>query len=178
MTESNVSPNRAGWSWLRSRMLKRADQPGLRSRRLSGSRSFRARRMSVSGRRGNAPGILSGNGFLGRSPVAAYAVRWPIRVARPGWARDRRSVGFRAPGRLRLTAGTSRSVIWWMKRLTKTGRLRQGLFTAATGRRAVEHLPQPGFHWRRGFALSVLTVTGHLPTPRRWGTGCQGEACP
>ena len=36
---------------------------------------------------------------------------------------------------------------------------------------------QPGFHWRRGFALSVVNVTGHLPAPRRWGRGCQGEAC-
>src|SRR3984957_8633664 len=59
--------------------------------------------------------------------------------------------------------GTSRSVIAWVKRLTTTGRLRESLFTAATGRRAVEHPPQPGFHWRRGFALSVVNVTGHLP---------------
>src|SRR3984957_16703477 len=66
--------------------------------------------------------------------------------------------------------GTSRSVIAWVKRLTTTGRLRESLFTAATGLRAVEHPPQPGFHWRRGFALSVVHVTGHLPTPRRWGT--------
>src|SRR6202012_6070527 len=49
-------------------------------------------------------------------------------------------------------------------------RLRKSYFTAATGRRAVEHPPQPGFHWRRGFALSVVNVTGHLPAPRRWGT--------
>jgi len=33
----------------------------------------------------------------------------------------------------------------------------------------VGHPPQPGFHWRRGFALSVVNVTGHLLTPRRWG---------
>src|ERR1700693_561053 len=44
------------------------------------------------------------------------------------------------------------------------------MFTAATGRRTVEHPPQSGFHWQRGFALSVVNVTGHLPTPRRWGT--------
>ena len=44
------------------------------------------------------------------------------------------------------------------------------LSVAATGRRAVEHPPQPGFHRRRGSALSVVTVTGHLPAPRRWGT--------
>src|SRR6202050_414513 len=44
------------------------------------------------------------------------------------------------------------------------------MFTAATGRRAVEHPPQSGFLRRRGFALSVVTVTGHLPAPRRWGT--------
>ena len=56
------------------------------------------------------------------------------------------------------------------QRLTKTERLRKSLFTAAAGRRAVEHPPQPGFHWRRGFALSAVIVTGHLPTPRRWGT--------
>jgi hypothetical protein len=66
--------------------------------------------------------------------------------------------------------GTSCSVISWVKRLTKTGGLRKSLFTAATGRRAVGHPPQSGFHWRRGFALSVVNVTGHLPTPRRWGT--------
>src|SRR6516165_12525871 len=41
---------------------------------------------------------------------------------------------------------------------------------AATGRRAMEHPPQSGFHWRRGFALPVVDVTGHLPTPRRSGT--------
>src|SRR5580700_1157433 len=40
--------------------------------------------------------------------------------------------------------GTSRSVTSWVQRLTKTERLRQSLFTAATGRRAVEHPPQPG----------------------------------
>src|ERR1700677_4976776 len=40
---------------------------------------------------------------------------------------------------------------------------------AATGRGAVEHPPRPGFRWRRGFALSVVNVTGHLLTPRRWG---------
>jgi Ser/Thr protein kinase RdoA (MazF antagonist) len=57
-----------------------------------------------------------------------------------------------------------------MKRLTTTEHLRKNFFTAATGRRAVEHPPQPGFHWRRGFALSVVKVTGHLPTPRSWGT--------
>src|ERR1700728_385358 len=44
------------------------------------------------------------------------------------------------------------------------------MFTAATGRRAVEHPPQSGFLRRRGFALSVINATGHLPTPRRWGT--------
>ena len=66
--------------------------------------------------------------------------------------------------------GTSRGVISRVKRLTKTERLRKSLFTAATGRRAVEHPPQSGFHWRRGFALSVVNVTGHLLTPRRWGT--------
>src|SRR5580698_10986917 len=48
--------------------------------------------------------------------------------------------------------------------------LGKNILTAATGRRAVGHPPQPGFHWRRGFALSVVNVTGHLPTPRRWGT--------
>jgi len=33
-----------------------------------------------------------------------------------------------------------------------------------------------GFHWRRGFALSVINVTGHLPTPRRRGTrGVKGR---
>src|SRR5579863_2791365 len=41
---------------------------------------------------------------------------------------------------------------------------------AATGRRAVEHPPRPGLQRRRGLALSVVNVTGHLPTPRRWGT--------
>src|SRR6202021_1252478 len=51
-----------------------------------------------------------------------------------------------------------------------TGRLRKSLLTAATGRRAVERPPQSGFRRRRGFALSVVHVTGHLPTPRRWGT--------
>ncbi|MGA3217214.1 MAG: hypothetical protein ABSD97_16170, partial [Acidimicrobiales bacterium] len=54
--------------------------------------------------------------------------------------------------------------------MTTTKRLGESLFTAATGRRAVEHPPQSEFHWRRGFALSVVNVTGHLPTPRRWGT--------
>src|SRR5580704_2214455 len=44
------------------------------------------------------------------------------------------------------------------------------MLTAPTGRRAVEHPPQPGFQRRRGFALPVESVTGHLPTPRRWGT--------
>jgi hypothetical protein len=63
----------------------------------------------------------------------------------------------------------ARSLISRVKRLTRTERLSKSLFTAATGRRAVEHPPQPGFYWRRGFALSVLNLTGHLPTPRRWG---------
>jgi hypothetical protein len=72
----------------------------------------------------------------------------------------------------------SRNVISWVERLTKTERLRESLFTAATGRRAVEHPPQSGFHRRRGSALSVVNVTGHLPTPRRWGTKVSEEACP
>src|SRR5580693_8224697 len=53
--------------------------------------------------------------------------------------------------------------------------LQEELFTAAAGRRAVEHPPQPGFRWRRGFALSVVNVTGHLLTPRRWGTRVSWE---
>ena len=52
----------------------------------------------------------------------------PVRVTRPGWARDRGSVGCSAPGRSRLTAGTSRSVISWVKRLTNPERLRKSLF--------------------------------------------------
>jgi hypothetical protein len=107
---------------------------------------------------------------LGQSPVAAYAVSSRIRVAHPGglvievrWAAALLVVRASLPG-------TSRSVILRVKRLTKTERLRKSLFTAATGRRAVEHPPQSGFRWRRGFALSVVHVTGHLLTPRRWGT--------
>src|ERR1035438_1362132 len=119
---------------------------------------------------GGAPEDLEWERVLGRSPVAAYAVRRPIRVAHPGWARDRSSVGCITPGCPRLAAGISRSVISWVKRLTKTERLRKSMFAAATGRRAVEHPPRSGFYWRRGFALSVVIVTGHLPTPRRWGT--------
>jgi hypothetical protein len=29
----------------------------------------------------------------------------------------------------------------------------------------------------KGIRLSVVTVTGHLPPPRRWGRGCHWEAC-
>src|ERR1022692_1565673 len=125
--------------------------------------------MCAACRRLGAPEDLESERVLGRSPVAAYAVSSRIRVAHPGWARDRSSAGCIAPGCLRLAAGTSRSVISWLSRLTKTERLRKSTFTAATGRRAVEHPPQSGFRWRRGFALSVVIVTGHLPAPRRWG---------
>ncbi len=55
-------------------------------------------------------------------------------------------------------------------RLTNSERFGDSVLTAATGRRAVEHPPQSGFRWRRGFALSVVDYTGHLPTPRHWGT--------
>jgi hypothetical protein len=47
--------------------------------------------------------------------------------------------------------------------LTKTKRLRKNTVTAMIGRRAVEQPPQSGFHRRRGFALSVVYVAGHLP---------------
>src|SRR5580704_8254606 len=56
------------------------------------------------------------------------------------------------------------------ERLTKAGRLRKSWFTAATGRRAVEHPPRPGFHSAKGIRPLGHDVTGHLPTPRRWGT--------
>src|ERR1700742_2483886 len=66
-------------------------------------------------------------------------------------------------------------IISWVRRLTRTGSLGKSLFPAATGRRAVERPPQPGFHERRGVALSVVSVTSHLPTPRRWGTRVSRE---
>jgi hypothetical protein len=55
--------------------------------------------------------------------------------------------------------------------LTESECLGNSVRTATTGRRAVGRPPQSGFRWRRGFALSVFNVTGHLPTPRHWGTG-------
>ena len=64
-----------------------------------------------------------------------------------------------------------------VKTLTKTARLGKTTFTAATGRRAVEHPPRPEFHWRRGFALSVVSVTGYLQHRVAGGRGCHGEAC-
>jgi len=51
--------------------------------------------------------------------------------------------------------------------------------TAATGRRAMQHPPQPAFHWRRGFALSVVSVTGQLLHTASLGDeGATKEACP
>jgi hypothetical protein len=55
--------------------------------------------------------------------------------------------------------------------LTKVERLRNTVFSAATGRRAVEHPPQSEFHWRRGCALSVVNVTSHLPNTAPLGDG-------
>src|SRR5207244_4328677 len=60
-----------------------------------------------------------------------------------------------------------RRMVWC---LTRAWRVGESGGTAPTGRRAVERPPQPGFHWRRGLALSVVDVTGHLATPCRWGT--------
>jgi hypothetical protein len=79
---------------------------------------------------------------------------------------------FRRP---RLTAGTSRSVMSWVNRLTKTEHLRKSWFPAATGRRAVEHPPQPGFRRRRGFALSVVNVEPSSNTASLGDEGVKGR---
>jgi hypothetical protein len=122
---------------------------GCSSTRLQGS-ELRASFCAPAFRRLGAPEDLEWERVLGRSPVAAHAVscRFGSRVR--AWLAIEGSVGCSAPGRPRLTARASRSVISWVKRLTKTERLRKSLFTAATGRRAVEQPPQPGVPLAKG----------------------------
>src|ERR1022692_3302232 len=86
--------------------------------------------MCAPARRLGAPEDLESERVLGRSPVAAYAVSSRIRVAHPGWARDRSSADCIAPGRPCLTADTSRSVISWLNRLTQAERRRTRLLGA------------------------------------------------
>jgi len=104
-------------------------------------------------------------------PPAGRLPRSPREAGQPGITPDIR-VAESEQGARPSGPDREREPQWHLVRmecLTKADCLWQSLFTAATGRRAVEHPPQPGFHWRRGFALSVFDVTGHLRTPRRWG---------
>jgi hypothetical protein len=61
-------------------------------------------------------------------------------------------------------------VISWLMLLDKPRAPRENLVHGGDRSPSCGASAPVGFHRRRGFALSVVDVTGHLSAPRYWGT--------
>jgi hypothetical protein len=129
---------------------------------------------------------ISGTGCAADQPSADVASLGLVPVTQVGIDLDRKlaalldalEVPASELGGPAVNTGTSRSVISWVKRLTKTERLRKSMSTAATGRRAVEHPPQSG-SIGEGDSPSRSSMSQAIFQHRvAGGRGCHGEACP
>jgi NAD(P)-dependent dehydrogenase (short-subunit alcohol dehydrogenase family) len=112
-----------------------------------------------------------------KAPLSSLTRSWAAEFS-PAGVPVNSLIGGR-PDTVVAATGTSRSVISWVQCLTKTERLGKSLFTAATGRRAVEHRAPVRFPLAKG--IRPLGRQCHGPSSRHrvaGGRGCQGEACP